>query len=163
MVIFVSDSTIFNSINPWKCYDFFPMAWQPFVGQGLLISEASLSHSDKTNSVELLWTSDHPEADNVAWQHTALSRVRHPCRRRYSNPQSQQVSGRRATPLTARPLGSEYYDSPLLVARILSFRISNSIPTAHLFNARHVICTVEKWNKPPRNQFWKRGYVITLG
>jgi hypothetical protein len=53
------------------------------------------------------------------------------------------MSGRRATPLTARPLGPEYYDSPLLVARISSFRASNSISTAHLVNARHVICAVE--------------------
>jgi hypothetical protein len=70
-----------------------PMAWQPFVDQGLLITEVSLSHSDKPNSVELLWTSDHPAADNSTWQHKPLTRVRHPCRRRYSNPLYQQVSG----------------------------------------------------------------------
>jgi len=55
MIIFILDSTKFNPINPWNSYDIFsPMAWQPFVGQGLLIIEASRSHSDKPNSVEPL-------------------------------------------------------------------------------------------------------------
>jgi hypothetical protein len=34
---------------------------------------------------------------------------RHPCTWRYSNPQSQNASGRRPTPYTAWPLGSESY------------------------------------------------------
>ena len=38
---------------------FFPMAQEPLVGQGLLIIEASRSHSDIPHSVGLLWTSDH--------------------------------------------------------------------------------------------------------
>jgi len=37
---------------------FFPMKLQPLVGQGLLIIEASLSHSDTLHSVGLPWTSD---------------------------------------------------------------------------------------------------------
>jgi hypothetical protein len=44
------------------------MARQPLVGQGLLIVEASRSHSDTSDSVGLLWTSDEPDADTSTWQ-----------------------------------------------------------------------------------------------
>ena len=37
-------------------------AQQPTVDQDLLIIEASLSHSDSSHSVGLLWTSDKPDA-----------------------------------------------------------------------------------------------------
>jgi hypothetical protein len=40
------------------------------------------------------------------WQHTTLTRDRHPCPRRDSNPQSQQAKGRRPTPENTRSLGS---------------------------------------------------------
>jgi len=40
-----------------------PMAQQPVVGQGLLIIEASRSHSDVPYSVGLLWTNDQPDAE----------------------------------------------------------------------------------------------------
>ena len=39
-----------------------PMAQQPLVGQGLLIIEASRSHSVTPQSVGLLWTSAQPVA-----------------------------------------------------------------------------------------------------
>jgi hypothetical protein len=42
---------------------FFPVAQQPLEGQGLLIVEASSSHSDTPHSVGLLWTSDQPDAE----------------------------------------------------------------------------------------------------
>ena len=59
----------------------------------------SWPHSNThTHSVGLLWTSDQPIAETSTWQHTTLTRDRHPCRRRDSNPQSQQASGRRPTP-----------------------------------------------------------------
>ena len=74
-------------------------------GQGLLSIEASRSLSDTTHSVGLLWTSDHSDAHTSTWQHT-LTRARHPCRQRYSNPQSQQASDRNPTPQTARSPGS---------------------------------------------------------
>ena len=45
------------------------MAQQPPVGQGLLIQEDSLSHSDIPQSVGLLWTSDQLVAETFAWQH----------------------------------------------------------------------------------------------
>jgi hypothetical protein len=76
------------------------------VGQGVLFIEDSWSHSDTPHLVGLLWTSGHPVAKTCTWQHTTLTRDRHPCHRRDSNPRSQQASGRRPTPETARPLGS---------------------------------------------------------
>jgi hypothetical protein len=41
----------------------FLVARQPVVGQGLLIVEASRSHSDTPHWVGLLWTSDQPVAE----------------------------------------------------------------------------------------------------
>jgi hypothetical protein len=38
--------------------NFPPVTQQPLVGQGLLIIEASRSHSDTPHSVGLLWTND---------------------------------------------------------------------------------------------------------
>jgi hypothetical protein len=39
------------------------MAQQPLVSQGFLTVEVSRSHSDTPYSVELLWTSDQPDAE----------------------------------------------------------------------------------------------------
>jgi hypothetical protein len=58
----------------------------PPVGQGLLIIEASRSHSDTPHSLGLLWMSDQPDAATAAWQHTTLKRGTHPFFRRDSNP-----------------------------------------------------------------------------
>jgi hypothetical protein len=57
--------------------DLFPpppptMAQQPLVGQGVLIIESSLSHSDTPHSVGLLWTDDQPDAKTSTSQHTTL-------------------------------------------------------------------------------------------
>ena len=46
---------------------------------------------------------------------------RHPYPRRDSNPQSQQVSGRRCTPLSAGPLGSARYNCVLLCSEHFEF------------------------------------------
>jgi hypothetical protein len=51
------------------------MAKLLLVGQGLLIIEALWSHSDTLRSVGLLWTSDQPDAETSAWQHTTLRRT----------------------------------------------------------------------------------------
>jgi len=48
------------------------MAPQSLLGQGLLIIEASRSHSDTPHLVGLLWMSDQPDAETSTWQHTAL-------------------------------------------------------------------------------------------
>jgi hypothetical protein len=53
---------------------FFPMAQQPLVGQGLLIVDASRSHSDIPHSVGLLWTSDQPDTETSTWQHTTFNK-----------------------------------------------------------------------------------------
>ena len=63
------------------------------------------SYSDTPHSVGLLWTSDRPVAETSTCQHTTLTRQKYPCPQRDSNPQTQQVSGRRPTPSIARPLG----------------------------------------------------------
>jgi len=49
------------------------------VGQGLLIIEASRSHSDTPHSVGLLLTCDRPVVETSTWEHTTLTRHRHPC------------------------------------------------------------------------------------
>jgi hypothetical protein len=82
-----------------------PTAQQPPVGQGLLITEALLSHSDTPHSVGLLWTSDQPDAQTSNQQNTIITIDRHPYPRRDSNPQSQQASSRRSTPQETWPLG----------------------------------------------------------
>jgi len=64
-----------------------PMAQQALVGQGLLIIEASRSHTP--HSVELVRTNDQLHTGTSTWQHTSLTRDRQPCFRRDSNPQSQ--------------------------------------------------------------------------
>jgi hypothetical protein len=60
----------------------------------------TITHLDThtSRSVGLLWTSDRPVAETSTWQHTTLTRDRHPCLRGDLNPQSQQANGRRPTP-----------------------------------------------------------------
>ena len=72
-----------------------PRGLQPFHYQAL-----------QSHSAGLLWTSDHLDADTSTCQHSTLTRHRHPWPQRDSIPQSQQVSGRRPTPYTARLLCS---------------------------------------------------------
>jgi len=72
------------------------VAQQPPVGQGLLIPEVSRSHTMTHHSDQLV-------AEISTWQHTTLMTNIH-APRWDSNPQSQQASGRRPTPQTARPL-----------------------------------------------------------
>jgi len=55
-----------------------------------------ITHSDTTQSVGLLWTSDQLVAQTSTWQHTTLTTDRHPCLRWDSNPQSQQARGRKS-------------------------------------------------------------------
>jgi hypothetical protein len=57
------------------------------VGKGLLITEVSRSHSYTPHSIGLLWTCDQPDAETSTRQNTALTRDRHLCPRRDSNPQ----------------------------------------------------------------------------
>jgi hypothetical protein len=56
-----------------RCHDraetfkIFSMETEPLGGLGLLIVEASRSHSDTPHSVGLLWTSDQPVAMTFTW------------------------------------------------------------------------------------------------
>jgi len=80
----VGTCSFMYSVNGRQCWKglfffFFLMVRQPLVGQGLLTLEASRSHSDTPHSVGLFWTSDRPDAETSAWQHTTLTTDRHPC------------------------------------------------------------------------------------
>ena len=54
------------------------MTQQPLSGQGLLIMEASRSHSDTPQSAELLWMSDQPDAETSTYTTQTLTTERHP-------------------------------------------------------------------------------------
>ena len=47
-----------------------PMMQDPLVAQDFLIIEASRLHSDKPQSIVLLWWSDQPVSETSTWQHT---------------------------------------------------------------------------------------------
>jgi hypothetical protein len=47
---------------------------------------SSLSHSNTTHSVGLLWTRDQPNAQTSTWQHTTLATDRHSCPRNKFEP-----------------------------------------------------------------------------
>jgi hypothetical protein len=82
------------------------MAQQPPVCQGLLIIEASRSHSGTPHSVGLLWTSDQPEADTAfLTQHSLETDIHAPCGIRTHNPSKRAVADPRL-----RPHG--YWDPP---------------------------------------------------
>jgi len=102
MMIIIIISPIFVSLRnsltaEWTITNnIFFMAQKPPVGQGLHIIGASWLHTP--HSVGLLCTSDQPDAQTSTWQHTTLTRDKHPYPRWDSNPESQQASGRRPTP-----------------------------------------------------------------
>ena len=66
----------------------------PLLGQVLLISEASCSHSDTSQLVGFLWTSDQPVSDTSTWQQVTLTKDRHPCIRRIRtrNPNNREAA-----------------------------------------------------------------------
>jgi hypothetical protein len=105
------------------------MARQPLLGQGLLIVDTSRSQSDTPHSVELLCTSDQPDAETSTWLHLIFKRVKYSCTRGDSNPQCQQSSGRRPTPKRARPLGSAipYICQNIILAYIMLFWHRNAL------------------------------------
>jgi hypothetical protein len=77
----------------------------PPVGQGLLIIEASRSHSDTPHSVGFFCMSDQVDAETSTWHYVTIARQASMFWWD-SNPQSQKASGYRPTSYTARPLGS---------------------------------------------------------
>ena len=64
-----------------------------------------ITHNIAPQSAQFLWMSDQLLAETSTWQHTILTRGRHPCTQQDSNPQSQQASGRTPTPQIAWPMG----------------------------------------------------------
>jgi len=74
------------------------MSQQRVVGKVLLNIEASQSHSGTSHIVGLLWTSGQPDTETYTSQNTTFTADGLPCRRRDSNPQSQQACGRTQTP-----------------------------------------------------------------
>jgi len=49
-------------------------------------AEASRSHTDTPQSVGLLWLSNRPDAETSTWQPKTITRDRHQCPARDSNP-----------------------------------------------------------------------------
>jgi hypothetical protein len=78
-------------------WDFFLLWRNRPAGQDLIIDDWR-SHSDATHLAGLLRTSDQTVPETSTWRRTTLTRDRHSCTRRDSNPQSQQTSGLRPTP-----------------------------------------------------------------
>jgi len=77
------------------------MVQQPLMGQGVLISKASRSHSDIQHSAEILWVSDQPDAETSTSQHTTLTtdihapsgiRTHNPCKRAAVDPPTHPVN-----------------------------------------------------------------------
>ena len=54
---------------------------------GLLVIEASWSHSETSHSLRLLWRRDQADAETSTWQHKTRTRDKHLCHRRDLNPQ----------------------------------------------------------------------------
>jgi len=65
------------------------------VGHASSMRFLARTHLDTPHLAGLLWMNDHPDTEVSTWQHTKLTRDRHSCTRRDSNP---QASGRRPTP-----------------------------------------------------------------
>ena len=92
---------------------YIPVALRPNAGHGLPILEFSRSHtathhSRQDSSGRVISVSQRSLPDN-----TQNSQQIRPCPRWDSNSQSQQASGRRPTPQTARPLGPTFSTNQL--------------------------------------------------
>ena len=80
------------------------------------------SHSDTQHSAWRLWTRDRSVARASTWQHPTLTRQPR------DNPQSQQASGRRPTPLTALPPESACFEFHHLYTSWV-LELINNLPT----------------------------------
>jgi len=105
--------------------------WQSPVGQGLLIIDASRSHSDTSHSVGLLWKSDQPDTENPTCQHITHTKDGHPwCNRfRTRNPRKQAAADPRF-----RPRG--HWDRRLLFSVRCKFK--RGISVMILCSSKHV-------------------------
>jgi hypothetical protein len=89
------------------------------VGLGLLVIEASRSHSDTLQSVGIPWMSDRPDAETPTSQHTTLTRDRPPCPQRDSIPQFQQ---RKAADPRLRPCHWDRLSKSIVCVCFFSWR-----------------------------------------
>jgi hypothetical protein len=84
-----------------------------------------LEYSAPIFAVKITFLSVHNNTQHTTTHNnTTLTRDRLICHRRDSNPQSQQASGRRPTPLTARPLGSatdQYTKINLIKRKLITY------------------------------------------
>ena len=111
-------SSLFASFQTENCYKlftkyFFLWCCSPTRAMYSLFMRFYVAHNDAPQSVGILWTSDQLVAQTSTWQHTRLTRDKHPYLRGDPNPQYQQAYGRRHMPQTARLLGLAsflYYD-----------------------------------------------------
>ena len=71
---------------------------------------------DTPHSLGLLWTSDRPDAVTSSWQHATLTRDRHPCAHRDSNPQSSKQAA-----ADSRLWQRGHWDRHLLVMLTVTF------------------------------------------
>jgi hypothetical protein len=120
----------------WEWESPYPsMARHPLVCQGLLIVEASQSHSDTPHSVGLLWMSDQSEAETSTWQHTTLTWDRLSCP---SGIGTRKPSKRAAAVPRLRPRGpgngSEIFTAGNYKLTLLLLLLT------HRFSERNVIC-----------------------
>jgi hypothetical protein len=95
------------ALNYAACYRF--LQWRTAPSGPGPPHQRGFSIPDTPHSVGLLCVSDQPVAETSTGQHTTLTRDRHPCHRRDSNPQPQQANGRTPTPQTAPSLRSVHY------------------------------------------------------
>jgi len=122
------------------------MAQQSLVCQGLLIVEASRSHSDPPQPVGLLWTNDQSDAETTIWQHTTLTRDRLPCPRWDSNPHPRK---RAAAYPRLRPhgpgIGSEIFTAGnyklALLLLLLTHRFSEGNASRFPLAAKLFLCS----------------------
>jgi hypothetical protein len=70
---------------------FFSVAQMPLIGEGLLIIEASRSHSDTSQSAGLPWMNDQRDGETSTRLNTTLTWDRHPRSWGDSNPQLSQT------------------------------------------------------------------------
>lgn len=98
---------------------FFEGALQPKCTSGRLDFAISRSHIIwKAHPVGLLWTKTSPSNRPVITQHTTMTRLKHSCPQRDSNPRSQPSSGHRPMPQTAGTPRLAYRKHPVLWSQL---------------------------------------------
>jgi len=91
------------------------------LGPGLLVVEFSSLHSDTPHSVGLMWSGDRPVTGHCTWQHTKLTRDKHPWPRRDST---------FPIPATGRPQ-THALDRAATEISTVRFNIKKTLPCAH--------------------------------